>query len=70
MSMLDYTDELSKVDMITRLLGDRFTTLEKVPYAVKKIEIEMKEAAIALDFEKAAKLRDMIKKLKFLALEI
>jgi excinuclease ABC subunit B len=70
MSMLDYTDELSKVDMIKRLLGDRFTTLEKVPYAVKKIEIEMKEAAIALDFEKAAKLRDMIKKLKFLALEI
>ena len=70
MSMLDYTDELSKVDMIKRLLGDRFTTLEKVPQAVKKIEIEMKEAAIALDFEKAAKLRDMIKKLKFLALEI
>jgi excinuclease ABC subunit B len=52
------------------LLGDRFTGLEKIPQAVKKIETEMKDAAKALDFEKAAHLRDLIKKLKFLALEL
>jgi excinuclease ABC subunit B len=69
-SLLDYTDEISKVEAIKTLLGDRFTTLEKVPAVVKKIETEMKEAAIALDFEKAAQLRDLVKRLKFLALEI
>ena len=69
-SMLDYTDEISRLDTIKKLLGDRFTTLEKLPSVVKKLEGEMKEAAIALDFEKAAQLRDLIKKLKFLALEI
>ena len=70
MSMLDYPDELSRVDSIKKLLGDRFVSLEKIPQAVKKLENEMKEAAIALDFEKAAQMRDLIKRIKFLALEI
>jgi excinuclease ABC subunit B len=70
MSMLDYPDELSRVDAIKQLLGDRFVSLEKIPQAVKKLDTEMKEAAVSLDFEKAAKLRDLIKRIKFLALEI
>jgi excinuclease ABC subunit B len=70
MSMLDYPDELSRVDAIKQLLGDRFVSLEKIPQAVKKLDAEMKEAAVSLDFEKAAKLRDLIKRIKFLALEI
>jgi len=69
-SLLDFPDEISRVDAIKTLLGDRFTGLEKIPQAVKKIETEMKDAAKALDFEKAAHLRDLIKKLKFLALEL
>jgi excinuclease ABC subunit B len=69
-SLLDYSDEISRLDTIKNLLGDRFTSLEKLPQVVKKLEVEMKEAAIALDFEKAAKMRDLIKRVKFLALEI
>ena len=70
MGMLDYPDELSRVDAIKGLLGERFISIDKIPQAVKKLDGEMKEAAIALDFEKAAKLRDLIKRIRFLALEI
>jgi excinuclease ABC subunit B len=68
--MLDYVDELSRVDAIKKLLGDRFTTLEKIPQVIKKMQIEMKEAAIALQFEKAAELRDVVRRLKELSLEL
>ena len=38
--------------------------LREIPKALKKIEKEMKNAALLLDFEKAAKLRDEMSKLK------
>ena len=68
--MLDYTDEFSRIEAVKALLGDRFTTLEKVGSVVKKMEAEMKEAAVNLQFEKAAELRDVIRRVKTLALSI
>ena len=68
--LLDYVDELSRADQIKRLLGERFTSMEKVPQAIKKMQIEMKEAAVALQFEKAAELRDLVRRLKELSLEL
>jgi excinuclease ABC subunit B len=68
--LIDYVDEMSKVDAIRALLGPRFVSLEKIPQTLKKIEKEMKEAASNLEFEKAAELRDLMKRVKFLSLEI
>jgi len=68
--MLDYTDEFSRIEAVKSILGDRFTTLEKVPNVIKKMEQEMKEAAVNLQFEKAAEIRDVIRRLKALALSI
>ncbi len=68
--MLDYTDEFSRIEAVKAILGDRFTTLEKVPNVIKKMEQEMKEAAVNLQFEKAAEIRDVIRRLKVLALSI
>ncbi len=68
--LLDYVDELSRADHIQAILGDRFVSMEKVPQSIKKMEHEMREAAKDLDFEKAATLRDQIRKLKHLSLEL
>ena len=68
--MLDYVDEMSRVDSIKILLGTRFTSIEKLPRTLKKMEDEMREAAKNLEFEKAAELRDVIKKVKALSLEL
>jgi excinuclease UvrABC nuclease subunit len=68
--MLDYVDELSKVDAIKGLLGPRFVSMEKLSQTLKKLEKEMKESAQNLEFEKAAELRDLIKRVKYLSLEI
>ena len=68
--LLDYVDEVSRAESIKNLLGARFTSFEKVPSTIKKLENEMKEAAMNLDFEKAAELRDLVKRVKLLSLEI
>jgi excinuclease ABC subunit B len=68
--MLDYVDEASRIDAIKILLGERFKGIEKIPAVLKKLDKEMKEAASNLEFEKAAELRDLIKRVKFLSLEI
>lgn len=68
--MLDYVDEASRIDAIKILLGERFKSIEKIPAVLKKLDKEMKEAASNLEFEKAAELRDLIKRVRFLSLEI
>jgi excinuclease ABC subunit B len=68
--MLDYVDEISRAEQIKRLLGDRFVSLEKLPSTMKKMENEMKEAATNLQFEKAAEIRDVLRKVKLLSLEL
>lgn len=68
--LLDYVDEISRADQIKELLGTRFVSLEKIPGTLKKIEAEMKEAAKNLEFEKAAELRDVVKRVRQLSLEL
>lgn len=68
--MADYVDELSRAEAVKNLLGERFTGLDKVPQVVRKLEAEMKEAAKNLQFEKAAELRDLIRSVKQLSLQI
>ncbi len=68
--MLDYVDDLSRADQIKEILGTRFVSLEKLPGTLKKLENEMKEAAQNLEFEKAAELRDIVKRVRFLSLEL
>lgn len=68
--MLDYVDELSRAEHIKNLLGARFVSLEKIPQTLRKLEHDMREAAKALDFEKAAELRDVVRQVKHLSLEI
>jgi excinuclease ABC subunit B len=65
--MLDYVDEASRIDGIKILLGERFKGIEKIPAVLKKLDKEMKEAASNLEFEKAAEIRDLIKRVKFLS---
>ncbi len=68
--MLDYVDELSRADAVKNLLGSRFVSLEKIPQVLKKMEVEMKEAAKNLEFEKAAEMRDLIRRVRLLSLEL
>jgi excinuclease ABC subunit B len=68
--LLDYVDELSKVEAIKHLLGDKFVSMEKLPNTLKKLEKEMREAASNLEFERAAELRDLAKRVKILSLEL
>ncbi len=68
--LLDYVDELSRVDAVRQILGERFTSMEKLPGTLKKIEKEMREAAQNLEFEKAAELRDILRRVRMLSLEL
>ncbi len=45
-------------------------TLEQLPAQIRKLKAEMKSAAAALEFEKAAELRDRVKALEELALRV
>jgi excinuclease ABC subunit B len=68
MANLDYVDPSTRVTEIREIAGDYFTSLEGIAKSIQKMEIEMKEAAKALQFEKAAELRDRVKRLKILSL--
>ncbi len=67
LGLLDFPDELSRVEALKDLLGDRFKNLESLPRVVKKMENEMRESAKALEFEKAAELRDTLRRVKALS---
>ena len=68
MSALDLLDPTERLDEIRALAGDYFTTLEDVPKAAARLEHDMKEAARAMQFERAAEIRDRVKRLKALSL--
>jgi excinuclease ABC subunit B len=68
--LLDYVDEVSRVEAVRQLLGERFVSMEKLPGTLKKIEKEMREAAQNLEFEKAAELRDLLRRVRMLSLEL
>ncbi len=67
-SELDLLDAEERIEELKEMAGEYFTTLEELPKVISKMEAEMKNSAKALQFEKAANLRDRIKRLKILSL--
>jgi excinuclease UvrABC helicase subunit UvrB len=65
---LDLLDESEQLDQIREAAGEHFTNMKEIPRAIGKLETEMKEAARAMQFERAAEIRDRIKRLKVLSL--
>jgi excinuclease ABC subunit B len=50
--------------------GEEYVPVEKIPKLVKKLRKEMLDAAKKLDFEKAAEIRDRVKKLEDMELKL
>lgn len=67
---LDLLDEAETLEQIKIAAGDAFTTLEELPKTIAALDKEMREAAKAMQFERAAELRDRIKRLKILNLSL
>ncbi len=70
LSGLDFLDSSDLGQEVQALAGEYFTSLQDLSKMIAKMQDEMKEAARALQFEKAADLRDRIKRLKVLSLGI
>jgi excinuclease ABC subunit B len=67
---LDLLDEAGQLDQIRQTAGEYFTTMPELQRTIGKMDAEMKDAARAMQFERAADLRDRIKRLKILKLGI
>ncbi|MBC7692442.1 MAG: excinuclease ABC subunit UvrB [Methylotenera sp.] len=70
MAELDMLDPNDREEEIRQLAGDYFTTLGKLGETVAHMESDMKDAARAMQFEKAAEMRDRLKRLKMLQLAL
>jgi excinuclease ABC subunit B len=65
---LDMLDAAGRIEDIQNTAGEFFTKLEHLPKIITAMEDEMRQTAKAMQFEKAAALRDRIKRLKVLSL--
>jgi excinuclease ABC subunit B len=65
---LDLLDADSRIEQIRVIAGDYFTKTEELPKTIARMEAEMRESAKAMQFERAAELRDRIRQLKTLSL--
>jgi excinuclease ABC subunit B len=65
---LDMLDASGRLEDLQSTAGEFFTKVEELPKIVTAMEAEMRQAAKAMQFEKAAGLRDRIKRLKILSL--
>lgn len=65
---LDLLDEAATLEEIRQTAGEHFTSIEELPKAISQLEGEMREAAKSMQFERAASIRDRVKKLKVLSL--
>ncbi|MCM2278689.1 MAG: excinuclease ABC subunit UvrB [Oligoflexia bacterium] len=70
MATLDFVDPADRDAEIRSLAGEFFTSVEKLSSTVRKMEEEMRAAAKEMQFERAAELRDRIKRLKVFSLGI
>ena len=68
MSNLDLLDSASRLEEIKETAGEFFTQVEDLSKMISKMSEEMRDAAKAMQFERAAELRDRIKRLKVLSL--
>jgi excinuclease ABC subunit B len=66
----DLLDEAARVEQIQQVAGDYFTSLADLPKTIRQMDTEMKDAARALQFERAAELRDRLRRLKMLSLAV
>jgi excinuclease ABC subunit B len=64
LQFLDFSRRLNSQQIDTVINHVDEVSLEQIPDAIVQLEVEMKKAAKDLDFEKAATLRDRIKKLR------
>jgi excinuclease ABC subunit B len=67
---LDLLDADARLEQIRVIAGDYFTQMSELPKTISKMEAEMRESAKAMQFERAAELRDRIRQLKTLSLGI
>jgi excinuclease UvrABC helicase subunit UvrB len=67
---LDMLDEAESLDAIRAAAGDYFVSMGELQKTIGKMESDMKDAARAMQFERAAELRDRIKRLKVLSLSL
>ncbi|MFZ9595096.1 MAG: excinuclease ABC subunit UvrB [Bdellovibrionia bacterium] len=67
---LDHLDPQGKLEQAQSLAGEHWVSLERLSESLAKMEVEMKESAQSMLFEKAADLRDRIKRLKILRLSL
>jgi excinuclease ABC subunit B len=70
MAEMDMLDEAGQVEHIREAAGDYFISMGELQKSIGKMEGDMKDAARAMQFERAADLRDRIKRLKILSLGI
>lgn len=67
---LDLMDGEARIEEIRRLAGEFFTSVGEIPKIGGKMDTAMRDAARAMQFEKAADLRDRIRQIKVLALAL
>jgi excinuclease ABC subunit B len=65
---LDLLDPAAKIQDIRETAGEYFTSMENIRGTLAKMDADMREAAKSMQFERAAELRDRIKRLKILNL--
>ncbi len=70
MQELDRVDGASVEDQIKELAGEFFISFEKIQSTIDRMDKEMREEAKNLKFEKAADLRDRLKRVKLLSLSL
>ncbi len=68
MSNLDLLDSISRIEEIRETAREYFTSIEELPKMITKMSDDMRDAAKDMQFERAAELRDRIKRLKILSL--
>ena len=59
-----YERDYAPIPDVTSLADDRFRTVDELEREIKALEKEMRASAKALEFEKAAAIRDRIKTLR------
>ena len=67
---LDLLDSDAKWTEIRELAGQYWVSAHDLPKSLIKMETEMREAAKGMQFEQAAELRDLLRRLKVLALGV
>ena len=70
MARLDLLDPTQRIEALQKEAGEFFISLQELPLTIEKMSEAMREAARSLQFEKAAELRDRIKRLKIMSLAL